>query len=75
VEDPVLAPSAFKHGLAEAEILHAYRNPIRVWDLGDGFTMVIGATAAALMLEIGHVQGDTAVVIVHAMRAREKFLR
>lgn len=75
MEDPVLAPSAFKHGLAEAEILHAYRNPIRVWDLGDGFTMVIGANAAAVMLEIGYVQGDTAVVIVHALRAREKFLR
>jgi hypothetical protein len=64
-----------QHGLAEAEILHAYRNPIRVWDLGDGFTMVIGANAATVMLEIGYVQGDTAVVIVHAMRAREKFLR
>ena len=75
VEDPVLALSAFKHGLAEAEILHAYRNPIRVWDLGDGFTMVIGPNAAAVMLEIGYVQGDTAVVIVHALRAREKFLR
>lgn len=75
MEDPILAPSAFKHGLAGAEILHAYRNPIRVWDLGDGFTMVIGANAAAVMLEIGYVQGDTAVVIVHAMRAREKFLR
>jgi hypothetical protein len=75
VDDPVLAPSAFKHGLAEAEILHAYRNPIRMWDLGDGFTMVIGPNASAVMLEIGYVQGDTAVVIVHAMRAREKFLR
>jgi len=46
-----------------------------VWDLGDGFTMVIGANTAAVMLEIGYVQGNTAVVIVHAMRAREKFLR
>ena len=61
--------------MAEDEILHAHRNPIRVWDLGDGFTMVIGATAAAIVLEVGHVEGDIAVVIVHAMRAREKFLR
>ena len=71
MEDVVLAPSAFKHGLAEAEILHAYRNPIRVWDLGDGFTMAMGANAAAVVLEIGYVEGDTAVVIVHAMRARQ----
>jgi hypothetical protein len=75
VEDPVIAPSAFKHGSREEEILHAYRNPIRVWDLGDGFTMMIGADTAAILLEVGYVQGDTAVVIVHAMRAREKFLR
>ena len=73
--EPVLAPSAFKHDLPEADILHAFRNPIRVWDLGDGFTMVIGATPAAVIVEIGYVQGDTAIVIVHAMRAREKFLR
>ena len=75
MEEPILAPSAFKHGLVDAEIRHAYRNPIRVWDLGDGFTMMIGATAAAVVLEIGYVQGDTAMVIVHGMHAREKFLR
>lgn len=35
-EEPIIAGSAFKHGLTRDEILHAYRNPIRVWDLGDG---------------------------------------
>jgi hypothetical protein len=75
VGDPIIAASALKHGLGEEEILHAYRNPIRVWDLGEGFTMMIGANAAAIVLEVGYVQGETAVVIVHAMRAREKFLR
>jgi hypothetical protein len=75
LEDPILAPSAFKHGLVKDEILHAYRNPIRVWDLGEGFTMMIGANHAAIVLEVGYVEGDTATVIVHAMRAREKFLR
>jgi hypothetical protein len=34
VDDPIIAPSALKHRLGEEEILHAYRNPIRVWDLG-----------------------------------------
>ena len=43
--------------------------------MGDGFTMMIGANAAAVILEIGGVHGDTAVVIVHAMLARKKFLR
>jgi hypothetical protein len=75
VEDPIIAPSALKHGLGEAEILHAYRNPVRIWDLGDGFTMIVGPNAAAIFLEVGYIDGDSAVVIVHAMPAREMFLR
>ncbi len=61
--------------MSEDEIFHANRNPIRAWDLEDGFTMLIGANQAALILEIGYTQGTTAIVIVHEMRAREKFLR
>lgn len=75
MDEPIIAQSALKHGLTEDEILHAYRNPLRAWDLGDGFTMIIGPNHAALILEVGYIQGSTAVVIVHAMRAREKFLR
>jgi len=75
LQDPIIAPSALKHGVNEVDILHAYRNPIRVWDLGDGFTMMIGANRAAIILEIGYVEGVEAFVIVHAMLAREKFLR
>ena len=75
VDDPIIARSALKHGLSEADILHAYHHPIRAWDMGDGFTMLLGANQAALVLEIGYIQGITAIVIVHAMRAREKFLR
>jgi hypothetical protein len=73
-EDLILAPSALKHDLGEEEILHACRNPVRIWDLGDGFTMIVGPNAAAIFLEVGYIEGDTAVV-VPAMRAREKFLR
>lgn len=67
--------SSLKHGLDEVAILHAYRNPIRAWDLGDGFTMIIGANEAALILEVGYIRATTTVVIVHAMQARKKFLR
>lgn len=37
--------------------------------------MIVGAGPAAAVIEVGVVQGDTGAVIVHAMRAREKFLR
>jgi len=75
VDEPIIAPSALKHGLQREDILHAYRNPLRVWDLGEGFTMMIGANSAAIIMEVGYVTGDVAMVVVHAMRAREKFLR
>ena len=57
------------------EILHAYRYPVRIWDLGDGFTMIVGPNQSAIFLEVGYVDGDQVHVIVHAMKAREKFLR
>lgn len=61
--EPIVAPSALKHGLGEADILHAYRNPVRVWDLGDGLTMIVGPSQAATFLEVGYVDGEEAHVI------------
>lgn len=41
--DPIIAGSARKHGVSDEDMLHAYANPIRVFDLDEGFTMIIGA--------------------------------
>lgn len=73
--EPIIAPSARKHGVSDEDMLHAYHHPIRVFELPEGFTMIIGANHAAIILEVGVVEGDSAPVIVHAMKAREKFLR
>lgn len=72
---PVVADSARRHGIDREGLMHAFRNPIRILELEEGFTMVIGPDQAGDLLEVGVVQGATAPVIVHAMRAREKFLR
>lgn len=56
-------------------MLQSYANPFRVFDLDEGFTMVIGANRAAIIFEVGVADGAETPVIVHAMRAREKFLR
>ena len=72
--DPVVLASARKHGISDTEMLHAYRHPIRVFDL-DGLTMLVGADEAGRMLEVGMVLGEGVEFIVHAMPAREKFLR
>ena len=61
--------------MSDEDILHAYAHPIRVFELDEDFTMIIGANRAAIIYEIGAVEGAIAVVSVHAMRAREKFLR
>lgn len=73
--EPIIAESARKHGVSDEDMLHAYANPARVFELDEGFTMLIGANQAAISIEIGVVDGAQAPVIVHAMRAREKFLR
>lgn len=61
--------------VSDEDIRHAYAHPIRVFELDEGFTMIIGANQAAIIYEIGVVDGVAACVVVHAMRARNKFLR
>ena len=74
-EGPVIAASALRHGVTADDIRHALRHPVRIWDLGDGFVMTVGSSRAAALLEVGTVEGNAAVVVVHAMPARAKFLR
>ena len=71
--DPVILASARKHGVEDDDMLHAYRNPIRVFDLDD-LTMLIGPDQAARFLEIGVASAESIDFIVHAMPARPRFL-
>jgi hypothetical protein len=71
--DPVVLASARKHGVEDDDMLHAYRNPIRVFDLED-LTMLIGPDRAARLLEIGVAHAQSIDFVVHAMPARPRFL-
>jgi hypothetical protein len=71
--DPVILGSARKHGLTDEDILHAYWNPMRVFDLDD-LTMLIGAARTGALLEIGVARAEGIDFVVHAMPARPKFL-
>lgn len=71
--DPVILPSARKHQIPDDAMLHAYRNPIRVFEL-DELTMLIGPDQSAMLLEIGLAHAEGIDLIVHAMLARPKFL-
>lgn len=65
--------SARKHRITDDDMLHAYRNPIRVFDLDD-LTMLIGPDSAARMLEIGVSEAEGIEFIIHSMPARDRFL-
>ncbi len=52
-------------------MLHAYRNPIRAFDL-DGLTMLIGAATDGRLLEISVADAEGIEFIVHAMTARQQ---
>ena len=73
--DPEIAHSARQHGVTDDDMLHAYRNPIRV-HLLEELDMLIGADQSGRLLEVG-VMTDVELgidVIVHAMLARRRFL-
>jgi len=72
--DPVILASARRHGIADDDMLHAYRNPVRVFEF-DEFAMLIDADQAGRMLEVGLATADNVEFVVHAMTARPKFLR
>lgn len=74
--EPIILDSARKHGIADEDTLHAYRQFIDVWQLRDDFTMRIGADRVGRLIEVGVVVDDDGeVVIIHSMPARAKFLR
>jgi hypothetical protein len=50
--DPVIVASARKHAIPDNDMLHAYRNPTRVFELDD-LVMLIGGDESGRMLEIG----------------------
>lgn len=74
MHDPVILPSARRHGIADADILHAYRHPIRIVRLDDP-EIFVGGDRTGRLLEIGVSVSDDGDTIIHAMPVRAKFLR
>ena len=69
-----IAPSAYRHGVDEETIIHAFNNPIRTEDLEEGLTMLIGPDRAGTLYELGVVDSRDGAVVVHAMVARRRYL-
>ena len=75
MQGPIIADSARRHGITDENILHAWRNQIGAKYYDDGFTMTVGPSRSADLLEIGTVDADDGLVIIHAMEARTSTLR
>lgn len=69
----MILAAARKHGVQDDDMLHAYRNPMRVFKLDD-LTMLVGPSESAALLEIGVAHAEGIDFIVHAMPARDRFL-
>lgn len=68
--------SARKHGLTEADVLHAWRNVMRTVEQDyDGETRLfaIGPALDGALLELVVVPADEPVRVIHADRLRPKF--
>jgi hypothetical protein len=73
--EPRILSSAYKHGINQSDILHAYRNFIEVrTHVKDGLVYV-GPAENGNLLELGIVKIKQEWVIVHAMRLRKGFVK
>lgn len=75
---PVVLPSARRHGVADEDMLHALRNAVDAFAHQGryGLTVYVGpARDESTMLEIGVDDATAPLVVVHAMRARTRYLR
>ena len=74
--DPLIGASAHRHGIADDDIRHALHNAIHIWELDDGIDIYIGPAYDGTLLEIGLAVADAGqLIVVHAMKARPKYLR
>ncbi len=68
--------SAFRHGVSEADILHAFRNAVRFVEIeqyGEERLIVIGPDRSGNWLELVAMPAESADRIIHADRLRPKF--
>lgn len=68
-----LATSARKHGVAEADIIHAIDHPIRYREQeyhGELRVLIIGAARAGHLLELVLVPAQQPTLVIHADRLR-----
>ena len=79
-DEPLILPSAHRHGINDRDILSAYALVVGSFTDARGarpLVMLIGSATFGDLLEIGVVAREDydAICVVHAMRARPESLR
>ncbi|WP_423919558.1 hypothetical protein [Candidatus Poriferisodalis sp.] len=72
--EPNIRPAARRHGISDADILHAYRNAFDVYEFDDT-AMIIGGDRSGRPLELMIRFRGPIPEVFHAMPARPRFLR
>jgi hypothetical protein len=68
--------SAHKHDVPDDDMLHALQHHWRAFETDHpAVTMFIGPSRTGEPLEVGVVSDENGSAVIHAMRAREKFLK
>lgn len=68
--------SARKHDVPDEDMMHAIRHHWRAYETDDpDVTMFIGPSTTTEPLEVAVVSDDEGTAIIHAMKARKKFLK
>jgi hypothetical protein len=72
-----VADSARKHGIADADIVHAVRMQLRAVSQGADRTFIIGADRTGRLLELVLLDATDAepACVIHAMELRPKFYK
>jgi len=66
--------SARKHGVAEADMLHAIEYALAAGEQDDGKVLYLGPDRPGTLLEVVTVVcGDGEEIVIHAMRMRSKY--
>lgn len=74
-DPPLVLASASRHGIHGDDALHAWAFALDAFELEHGMVMYVGPATTGDLLEVGVVEWHGTLAIVHAMPAREKFLR
>jgi len=72
----LILPSAHRHGVEEADIVHAVR--FEAWHVkqADDMVMIVGPDRTGTLIEVGVIEWHGLAAVAHAMRpARTKYLR